>query len=417
MPDSVTLEDIEAARGRIRDFVRLTPMLRAHALSQRLGIALSLKCENLQRTGSFKPRGAGNLLAAIPRPQGVIAASAGNHAQGVALAAARLGIPATVVMPTEASLGKRMATEGYGAEVVLHGNSLAAAIDYAQGLAQERSLLFISPFDNPYIVAGQGTLGLEVLEQEPEVDTVLVPTGGGGLLAGVAVAVKSLRPDVRVIGVQTRAMAGVVESLREGAPVAMLPSRTIADGVAVAGPSLLTLDLIKRYVDDVVAVSEEEVAHAVVTLIDRARLIVEGAGALGVAALLSGLVPSASAGSGRTVAVLSGGNIDINLLGRIVERGLLAEGRHRTLTVAAANVPGEMARISGVLASAGANILQVDHDRTRGELPIGVSRITFELEVAGNEAYERLFDALLASGLERGESTDLATPAAAQMPS
>jgi threonine dehydratase len=345
----------------------------------------------------------------------VIAASAGNHAQGVALAASRLGIPVTVVMPTEAPLGKRLATEGYGAEVLLHGNSLAMAIERAQALAQERSLLFISPFDNPHIVAGQGTLGLEVLEQEPDVDTVLVPTGGGGLLAGVAVAVKSLRPEVRVIGVQTRAMAGVIESLQQDAPVAMLPSRTIADGAAVAGPSLLTLDLIKRYVDDVVAVSEEEIAHAVVALIDRARVIVEGAGALGVAALLSSAVKPA--GSGRTVVVLSGGNIDINLLGRIVERGMLAEGRHRTLTVAAANVPGEMARISSVLASVGANILQVDHERTRGELPIGVSRITFQLEVAGNEAYERVIQALLASGLERGDSTDLATPAAAQMPS
>ena len=412
MPETVTLADIEAARPRIASLVRETPLWHSVLLSDRLGYYVALKCENLQRTGSFKPRGAANMLAALPRPAGVIAASAGNHAQGVALAAAALGIPATVVMPAEAPLAKRLATRGYGAEVILVDGPFAAAIEYARALAHERALLFVPPFDNPYIVAGQGTIGLEILEQDPEVQNVVVPAGGGGLLAGIAVAVKSKRPDVRVYGVQTRAMPGIIESLRQDAPVTLPAVRTVADGAAVAGPSALTLGLIREHVDDVVAVTDEAVAQAIVMLLERTKLVAEGAGALGLAALLSGALTL----EGRTVVVLSGGNIDINLLGRIVGRGLLSAGRHRRLTVAAANVPGELARITGVLATAGANIIEVDHDLRTPELPIGVGRLTFELEVAGPEAYDRLVEAMLAAGMHRGTTTDLATGAAAAMP-
>ncbi len=413
MSDEVTLADVEAARGRIRELVRMTPLWPSRVLSDQLGVPVLLKCENLQRTGSFKPRGASNMLATIDHaPPGVVAASAGNHAQGVALAASLRGIPATVLMPAEAPLAKRQATAGYGAEVVLVDGPLALAIERARSLSEERGLLFMSPFDHPAIVAGQGTVGLELLEQEPELETVLVPAGGGGLLAGVALVVKSLRPRARVIGVQTRAMPGIVASREAGQPQTAPAARTIADGVAVAGPSALTLSLIERYVDDVVTVSEEEIARAVVFLIERARMVVEGAGALGVAALLSG----AARAAGNTVAVLSGGNIDVNLLGRIVERGLLVEGRSRRVTVASANVPGELARITRAVADAGANIIEVDHETVTGDLPVGVARISLRVEVAGDEAFKELIEALLASGLVRAEATDLATPAAASMP-
>ncbi len=413
MSYEVTLSDVEAALGRIRELVRTTPLWPSRVLSDQLGAPVLLKCENLQRTGSFKPRGASNMLATLDHvPPGVVAASAGNHAQGVALAASLRGIPATVLMPVEAPLAKRQATAGYGAEVVLVDGPLALAIERARALSEQRGLLFMSPFDHPAIVAGQGTVGLELLEQDPELETVLVPAGGGGLLAGVALAVKSLRPRARVIGVQAHAMPGIVASLEAGQPQTAPAARTIADGVAVAGPSALTLSLIERYVDDVVTVSEEEIARAVVFLIERARMVVEGAGALGVAALLSGVARAA----GNTVAVLSGGNIDVNLLGRIVERGLLVEGRSRRVTVASANVPGELARITRAVADAGANIIEVDHETVTSDLPVGVARISLRVEVAGDEAFEELIEALLASGLIRAEATDLATPAAASMP-
>ncbi len=413
--DAVTLADVEAARERIASLVRRTPMWPTHSLSERFGGSLLLKCENLQRTGSFKLRGAANFLAVaeaagrVARGGGVVAASAGNHAQGVALAASARGLRATVVMPADAPLAKREATAGYGASVELVDGPLALAIERARALAAERGELFVPPFDDPAVVAGQGTLGLELLEQAPELETVLVPAGGGGLLAGVALAVKSRAPQVRVVGVQTAAMPGIVESLRAGEARAVPAARTIADGVAVAGPSALTLGLVQRYVDDVVTVSEEAIAAAVVLLLERTRLVVEGAGALGVAALLAG----AAAPRGRTVVVLSGGNIDVNLLDRIVERGLLSEGRRRRVTIAAANVPGELARVTQAVASARANIIEVLHELVVAELPVGVARVTLRLELAGDAAFAELRAALLAAGLVAGTVTDFATPAAA----
>jgi threonine dehydratase len=407
------LAEIEAARERIRDIVRETPLWPSRALSERFGIPLLLKCENLQRTGSFKPRGAANMIASAPLPAGVVAGSAGNHAQGVALAALMRGIPATIFMPAEASVAKRLATEAYGATVELVDGPLSAVIEQAASFAEERGLLFVPPFDHPAVVAGQGTLGLEILEQSPEVEAILVPVGGGGLLAGVAAAVKSRQPEVRVIGVQTHAMPGVVKSLAAHERVTVPAQRTIADGVGVAGPSELTLGLVERYADDVVAVPEEAIAHAVVMLLERTKLVVEGAGALGIAALLSGAVTP----RGRTVALLSGGNIDINLLDRIVEHGLLDEGRRRRVTFAAANVPGELARITSAIAAARANIIEVDHDLVVPGLPIGVARVSVRLEVAGEEGFQRLQTTLLEAGLQRGTVTDFRTQAAAAMPS
>ncbi len=412
--EAVTLAAIESARERVRDFVRLTPTITSQALTSRVGVPVTLKLENLQRTGSFKVRGANNMLASLSeQPAGVIAASAGNHAQAVALAASQRGTPSTVVMPMSAPAAKQQACQGYGATIELVDGSLAACQTHAREIAAERGLLYVPPYDSAGIVAGQGTLALELLEQEPEVDTILVPAGGGGLLAGVAVATKALRPDVRVVGVQSSSMNGIVASLGADAPVAMMPRHTIADGVAVAGPSELTLRLISEYVDDVVDVDEESIAAAIVFLLERARVVAEGAGALTVAALLAETVVP----SGATAAVISGGNIDVNLLGRLVGRGLIADGRRKRLSVATANVPGEMERISGALADARANIVQIEHDLEVPDLPVGVARITFLIELPEAAVYEQVREALFAAGLSEGEQTDFETPAAANWPS
>jgi threonine dehydratase len=413
---AVTPRDVAEARERIRASVRETPVLPSNVIAERAGAPVALKLENLQRTGSFKIRGAMNMISALDTREGVVAASAGNHAQGVAYAAAEYGIPSIVVMPGEAPLAKQAATRDYGAEVILVDGPLSTAIEHARTLAAERGLTFVPPFDHPAIVAGQGTLGLEILQQVPDADTIVVPAGGGGLLAGIAAAVKPEHPHVRIVGVQSVAMPGVVRSLQAGKPLEMPAARTVADGVAVAGPSALTLDLIQRYVDDVVTVSEDLIAQAIVLLIERARVVAEGAGALATAALIGGLVSrEGRGGDGTTVAIVSGGNIDINQLGRIVTRGLVHVGRHRTLTVAAANVPGELVLISGGLAAARANILEVTHELVTADLPVGVARLTFRLELAGPGAYEDVLEALLERGLVRGTETDLCTPAAAAM--
>jgi len=410
------VEDVQRlileARDRTRDRVRVTPTIPSTALSEIAGAPVLLKCENLQRTGSFKLRGAMNMLATLSEGATVVAASAGNHAQGVALAAAELGLHSIVVMPQTAPVAKQRATKEYGAEIVLVEGALAEAIAHGQQIAAEGAFTFVPPFDHELIVAGQGTLGLEILDDVADVETVLVPTGGGGLLAGVAAAVKTSRPDVRVIGVQSAAMPGVIRSRAAHAAIQLAAARTIADGAAVAGPSPLTLGLIERYVDDVVAVSEEAIARAVVLLMERARLVVEGAGALSTAALMTGAVAS----PGRTVAIVSGGNIDLNVLARLVARGLLLEGRHRTLTVAAANVAGELSLITSGLAAAGANVIEVQHELVTADLPVSVARLTFRLEVKGDDAFDAAVKALLARGLVRGTTTDLSTASAAATP-
>ena len=410
---AVTIEDVHAARRRIAGSARVTPMWPSVSLSNLAGVPVLLKCEQLQRGGSFKFRGASNMLGSLAtQPRGVIAASAGNHAQGVALAAAERGIPATVVMPANAPLAKQAATRGYGAEVVLVDGPLADCIEQAQERAAERDLLFVPPFDNPAIVAGQATLGLEVIEQAPEATTVIVPAGGGGLLAGAALAIKSLRPDIRVVGAQSQAMPGIVASLLAGAPRTVPFVQTLADGAAVAGPSALTLELIERYVDDVVAVHEEDIARTMVLLIERTKFVIEGAGALGVAALMAGLVEA----DGPVAPVLSGGNVDINLLDRIVERGLTGEGRRRSLTFATAHAPGELARISRIIAAQGVNVIEVEHKLVDTELPVGAALLSFRLDIAGDEAFEELCAALMAEGMQPGSLTDFVTPAAQSIP-
>ena len=411
--DAVTIEDVHAARERIASAARVTPMWPSVSLSDLAGVPVLLKCEQLQRGGSFKFRGASNMLGSLETPpRGVIAASAGNHAQGVALAAAERGIPATVVMPAGAPLAKQAATRGYEAEVVLVDGPLEDCIAHAKERAAERDLLFVPPFDNPAIVAGQATLGLEVIEQAPEATTIIVPAGGGGLLAGVGLAVKSVRPDIRIVGAQSQAMPGIVASLLAGAPRTVPFVQTLADGAAVAGPSALTLELIERYVDDVVAVHEEDIARTMVLLIERTKFVIEGAGALGIAALLARVVEA----DGPVVPVLSGGNVDINLLDRIVERGLEGEGRRRSVTFATAHAPGELARISRIIAAQGVNVIEVEHDLVDTHLPVGAALLSFRLDIAGDEAFEELCEALIEAGMRPGTLSDFVTPAAQSIP-
>jgi threonine dehydratase len=378
----VTLAAIIEAREAIASSIHETPTWPSRMLSELTGVPVFLKCEQLQRAGSFKIRGATNFvrqLSTADAARGLVAASAGNHAQGIALAGRSRGIHVTVVMPAAAPLAKVNATKGYGAKVILHGASLEEARGEARAVAEREGRIYVPPFDDDAIIAGQGTVGLEILEQVPDVEEVLVPAGGGGLLGGIAVAITAKRPGVRVIGVQAAAMNGIVRSRAAGRALQMAHARTIADGVAVAGPSDRTFALIEQYVDDLVVCSEEAIAHAMVLLIERSKFIVEGAGALAVAALQSGVYRP----SGRTVAVLSGGNIDINLLGSIVRHGLVDAGRYRHLVVQISDAPGQLAHVTRIIGDAGANIIEVEHNREAPGLPIGIASVDLLLEVNG----------------------------------
>ena len=413
MDSAVSLATIREAREAIAPAIRLTPTWPSVTLERVAGHPVHLKCEHMQLTGSFKIRGATNFVRQLSPAQaagGLVAASAGNHAQGVAFAAASRGISVTVVMPTFAPLAKITATGGYGATVILHGNSLEEARTRALEIARSEGRLFVPPFDDDAIIAGQGTLGLELLEQLPDVEEVLVPAGGGGLLAGVAVAIKESRPGVRVIGVQSAAMDGIVRSRAAGRPVTASPMRTIADGVAVAGPSERTFALIQRYVDDVVAVPDEAVVRAIVLLIEKSKFVVEGAGALAAAAIQSGIYQP----RGSTAVVLSGGNIDINLIGSIVRRGLVEAGRYQHLTVEVADTPGELALVVDVIARAGGSVVEVEHHRESPTVPIGVAVVDFLLDVNGPEHFAAIVQALRERGLRHvaGSPARLATDSA-----
>ena len=409
----VTLEAIEAARAAIAGQVRTTPIWPAPAIEAIAGVAVGLKCENLQVTGSFKIRGAVNFVRLLPpgaAAAGLVAASAGNHAQGVAVAGRTDGIAVTVVMPLTAPLAKVNACREFGARVVLCGSSLEEARNEALAIATREGRLYVPPFDDDAVIAGQGTVGLEILEQAPEVEEILVPAGGGGLIAGIATAVKSLRPEVRVVGVQASAMDGICRSRGAHRVMNVAATRTIADGVAVSGPSERTFALIERYVDDVVHVGDEAIAHAVVLLMEKAKLVAEGAGALAIAAIQSGAYQP----RGSTVAVISGGNIDINLLGSIVRRGLVDAGRYRTLTIEVSDTPGELAMVTRAIADAGGNILEVGHNREAPGMPIGVAVLELLMEVNGAPHFDEVVHVLRARGLRGvpGSHARLATEAA-----
>jgi len=379
---TVSLADIEAVAGLVAEAAITTPMEESRWLQTLVGGRVLLKCENLQRTGSFKIRGAFvrlSRLSAAERERGVVAASAGNHAQGVALAANMLGIKATVFMPEGAPIPKTNATRGYGADVRFAGDYLTEALLAAQGFADETGAVFIHPFDHADIVAGQGTTGLEILQQAPEAATVMVPTGGGGLIAGVAIAIKGVRPDVRVVGVQAEGAAAFPESLRTGAPVALEQMTTMADGIAVARPGDVPFLAIQKYVDEVVTVSEDSLSRALVMLLERAKMVVEPSGAAAVAALMD----QPKAFGTPVVAVLSGGNVDPLLLGKLIRHGLASGGRYMNLQVHIPDRPGGLAQLLAELADAGANVLEVSHDRTSTSLHIGEVDVRLQLETRG----------------------------------
>ncbi|MCW2852716.1 MAG: L-threonine ammonia-lyase [Nocardioides sp.] len=393
----VTLADVEAARQILTGVSIKTPMEESRWLSALVGGPVSLKCENLQRTGSFKARGAYvriSRLSPEERARGVVAASAGNHAQGVALAAQLLGIRATVFMPEGAPIPKEKATRGYGAEVVFEGRYLEDALIAARRFEAETGAVLIHPFDHADIVAGQGTCGLEILEQAPDVETVLVPTGGGGLLAGIAIAVKALRPDVRVVGVQAAGAAAYPDSLRQGRPVALDSMKTMADGIAVGLPGDLTFAAVRDHVDEIVTVSEESMSRALLALVERAKMVVEPAGGAAVAALLD----QPTAFRTPAVAVLSGGNIDPLLLGKVIRHGMAAAGRYLNLHVNIPDTPGGLARLLAEVGDAGANVLEVVHERISPSLDLDEVEVHLQLETRGEPHAERVLTRLRGCG-------------------
>src|SRR6478736_7518009 len=371
----VTLADIRAAREVLEGVSIQTPMEESRWLSAFAGGPVSLKCENLQRTGSFKARGAYvriSRLSEEERAHGVVAASAGNHAQGVALAAQLLGIKSTVFMPEGAPIPKEKATRGYGADVIFHGRYLENALTAARAFEAETGAVLIHPFDHVDIVAGQGTVGLEILEQTPDVETVLVPTGGGGLLAGIAIAVKSLRPDVRVVGVQAAGAAAFPGSL--------------AEGIAVGRPGDITFAAVRDHVDEVLTVSEDSLSRALLALLERAKMVVEPAGAAAVAAMLDRPTEFTT----PTVALLSGGNIDPLLLGKVIRHGMAAAGRYLNMRVCIPDLPGGLATLLTEIGAVGANVLEVVHERISPSLHLDEVEVHLQLETRGEPHAEQV---------------------------
>ncbi len=395
----IGIDDIERARARLRGSIYETPCAYSQRLSELSGARCFVKLENLQMTGSFKERGAANLLLQLTpaeRGRGVITASAGNHGLAVAFHAARLAIPATIVMPEWAPLIKVTSARRYGAEVILFGANFDEAYERALGLAGEHGSVFVHPFDDERVVAGQGTLGLELLEQQPEMEAVVVPVGGGGLIAGVAVAIKARRPAVRVIGVQADALPAMRRSLEAGQRVRLAPAPTIADGIAVRQAGELGLAVARQHVDEIVTVSEEELANAILLLLEIEKTVVEGAGAAPLAALLNRALGLAGA---RVVLILSGGNIDVTMLSRIIERGLVKDGRLVRLGVLLLDRPGALARLTALIAEERANILHIEHDRAFSpQAAIGETEVALTLETSGRAQIDTLKSRLEAAG-------------------
>ncbi|WP_088536893.1 threonine ammonia-lyase [Geobacter sp. DSM 9736] len=391
---------VAEAADRLKKRIRRTELIHSHPFSERCGLPVYFKCENLQRTGSFKIRGALNFMTAQPREKlerGVITASAGNHAQGVAFSADLLGVKAVVYMPETTPPQKVFSTRDYGAEVVLTGRNFDEAFAAARKAEQERGALFVHPFDDPLVMAGQGTIGLEILHDLHDVANILVPIGGGGLIAGIARAVKEMRPGVRIIGVEAQAAPSMHFSLLQGRIMETPLAVSLADGIAVKRVGKNTFPVVQELVDEVVLVEEEAIAQAIVALLEKTKLLVEGAGAVTLAALLSG---AASGLSGKTVCLLSGGNIDVKTISVVVERGLLAAGRYLKLRVQLDDVPGSLAKLATEIAAAKANISIITHDRRSKSLPIGKTEVLVELETRGYEHIQEVIGYLERVGYE-----------------
>ena len=394
----VTIADIWEAHKLLKPRLHHTPLAPSRTLHEITGADIYLKAENQQRSGSFKVRGASfkvSRLSEEERRYGVIAASAGNHAQGVAIAASQAGIPCTIVMPEGAPLAKVMATRGYGANVVLHGMTYDDAYQHCLELQKQSGAAFVHAFDDPDVIAGQGTLGLEMLNDLPDADVLVVPIGGGGLISGIAIAAKALRPNITVIGVQAAGAASTRASLNAGALQELPSISTIADGIAVKRPGDLTFEIMRQLVDDVVVVEDEAIISAVLFLMERNKMLIEGAGAVGVAALLSGTLKL----PGKKVLVpLTGGNIDINLVGRFIEHGLAEAGRYFVIHTRLTDRPGELMRFLEIIAQMRINIIDVRHQRISNRLPIMQREETITLETLNRAQCEQLLERLRAAG-------------------
>ena len=383
-PDMITLSDIKAARECVAPVLRPTPLTESDSLSQMAGRTVLLKPEHLQRTGSYKVRGAYNLISRLPAGTPVVAASAGNHAQGVALAASLTGHKATIFMPVNAPLPKVESTRSYGAFIELVGTAVDDAIVTAKKYADETGAVYVPPFDSPEIVAGQGTVGLEIVDDAPDsLEVVVVPVGGGGLISGVATALAHTRRHVRVIGVEAEGAASMKQSLAAGHCVTLESISTMADGIAVRAVSELTLAHVKAYVDDVVTVTEEEISQALLLLVERAKAVVEPAGAVALAAILAGRIP----GKGTAVAVLSGGNVDPLLLMKVIDHGMSAAGRYLVLRIVLGDKPGELAALTASVADLGLNVLEVEHHRSG--LRLAVNEVEVLLTVETRDPHHR----------------------------
>jgi threonine dehydratase len=402
-PAGPTLADFELAREKVADAAELTPMESSRYLAEVLGSAVYLKCENLQRTGSYKIRGAYYRLSKLTdeeKARGVVAASAGNHAQGVAYAARELGIKSTIFMPVGVALPKLLATRQYGAEVVLRGHTVDEPLRAAAEFARTTGAVLIHPFDHEDVIAGQGTLGLEIYEQRPDVDTVIVPIGGGGLISGVASAIRQRAAvdgrTVRIIGVQAANAAPYPVSLDNGVPTEIAIGPTIADGIAVSKPGELNFEIIREVVDEIVTVPDDATARALLVLLERAKLVVEPAGAVGVAAILSGHVTNA----GTTVVILSGGNIDPMMMERVISHGLAASERYLKLRIPLPDRPGQLARIAALIAESNANVVEVLHTRHGNGMQISHVELEMHIETRGPEHADAVLVRLRDEGYE-----------------
>ncbi len=386
----ITLNHIVKARETLKDIAYKTSIVHNTTFSEMSGNFVYLKMENLQKTGSFKLRGAYNKIAHLTKNEkqhGVIASSAGNHAQGVALGATSFGIKSTIVMPKHAPLSKVSATKSYGANVILHGNCYDEAYDEAKQLMDKTKATFIHPFNDPLVIAGQGTIGLEIMEDLPDVDIVLVPIGGGGLISGIAIAIKNINPKVKVIGVQAKNMPSVAKSIEQSKITTIEGMPTIADGIAVKTPGDITFDIIQKYVDDIICVDEDEIANAILLLLERAKVISEGAGAASLAALLNRLH---GVSHQKIVSLISGGNIDVNMLSRIIDKGLVKSKRKTFVDTIIADKPGTLGKLLSSLAETGANVLSVTHNRSTKDVPIGFAKIELELETIDEEHIQKI---------------------------
>jgi threonine dehydratase len=397
----IALEDVQAAANRLASVIAPTPFAFGPQISQLSGLEVYLKKENLQNTGSFKIRGAFNRIAMLDeatRQKGVIAASAGNHAQGVAFSANYFGVPSYIVMPEATPLLKVSGAKALGAEVILHGANYDEAYAYARAFADERAMTLVHPFADEGVMAGQGTLALEMIECVPDLDVLIVPVGGGGLISGVAMAAKALQPDITVIGVTAAGAPAMRNSFLARRAQDSLGVRTIADGIAVRDTSELTLNYLLKYVDDVVEVDDEEIANAILFLLERQKLVVEGAGAAAIAALMHHRIPIES---GKKVGVLlSGGNIDVTMLSVIIEKGLIKSQRKMRLTVTLIDKPGSLERLAGELNAVNANIVHIDYDRIARSLEFGDAYVSVSLETKGAEHQEQIRAQLSAAGFQ-----------------